>query len=372
MIGKDLTSFQFPVSFSEPISFTSRGIEVAKHSYLLKEATFLKSSAERCAYVTSYCITIFGYFLRRINKPFNPLLGETFEFECDDWKGFAEQVSHHPPITAYYIESKYFKLEANTSMSIRFCGKNIEVVVNSTVYVTLMNPELGINEKYEMKFPKINVTNMIFGKMQFNFWGDWFVKNMNNGDICKVKMNAGTGLFMKEIDKGKIEGVVFEKDSDVPKFQVSGSWLREVFISQYNENISDFESPVQVFKLPIVEGDDDSDWDEIYRLNDIALNSNAMDDDLALKLPPTDSRFRPDMIAMEKGEWDYSTQEKLRLEKEQRERKKEDDSEKLPVYFTKTIVNQKTNAYLYEFGSPRNYWEDRENQDWDHLPRYFD
>ena len=103
-------------------------------------------------------------------------------------------------------------------MSIRFWGKNIEVVVNSPVYVTLMNPELGINEKYEMKFPKINVTNMIFGKMQFNFWGDWFVKNMNNGDICKVKMNAGTGLFMKEIDKGKIEGVVFEKDSDVPKF----------------------------------------------------------------------------------------------------------------------------------------------------------
>jgi hypothetical protein len=35
-------------------------------------------------------------------KPFNPLLGETFEFvKPGKYKFFAEQVSHHPPITAY-------------------------------------------------------------------------------------------------------------------------------------------------------------------------------------------------------------------------------------------------------------------------------
>ena len=165
---------------------TQRAIELGKHSYLLKEATFLKDSAERCAYVAAFCLTFFGYFLRRVNKPANPLLGETFEFEFDDCKGFAEQVSHHPPITAFYIESPYFKLEANTSMSIRFWGKHIEVGINSPIFITLMNPELGIEEKYNMKFPKTNVTNMIFGKMQFNHWGEWNVKNEDNGDICKI------------------------------------------------------------------------------------------------------------------------------------------------------------------------------------------
>jgi len=34
-------------------------------------------------------------------KPFNPLLGETFElFVPGKYKYFSEQVSHHPPISA--------------------------------------------------------------------------------------------------------------------------------------------------------------------------------------------------------------------------------------------------------------------------------
>jgi len=39
-----------------------------------------------------------------LSKPFNPLLGETFEFVSPGhYKYIAEQVSHHPPITAYAV-----------------------------------------------------------------------------------------------------------------------------------------------------------------------------------------------------------------------------------------------------------------------------
>jgi len=43
------------------------------------------------------------------------------------------------------------------------------------------------------------------------------------------------------------------------------------------------------------------------RMNDIAINLNYIDEELAAKLPPTDSRRRPDMRAMENG--DYETAE---------------------------------------------------------------
>ena len=33
-------------------------------------------------------------------KPFNPMLSETFEFVTDDFEYLAEQVTHHPPVTA--------------------------------------------------------------------------------------------------------------------------------------------------------------------------------------------------------------------------------------------------------------------------------
>ena len=37
-------------------------------------------------------------------KPFNPVLGESFEYVTENFRFISEQVSHHPPISAYHIE----------------------------------------------------------------------------------------------------------------------------------------------------------------------------------------------------------------------------------------------------------------------------
>lgn len=38
-------------------------------------------------------------------KPFNPLLGETYEFIDENSKTILEQISHHPPILAFHTET---------------------------------------------------------------------------------------------------------------------------------------------------------------------------------------------------------------------------------------------------------------------------
>jgi hypothetical protein len=59
----------------------------------------------------------------RFNKPFNPILGETYELIGDGWKFLSEQVSHHPPISASYAESDHYiyhtTLQNTTSLSIK-------------------------------------------------------------------------------------------------------------------------------------------------------------------------------------------------------------------------------------------------------------
>lgn len=35
-------------------------------------------------------------------KPFNPVIGETFQADINGGRYSAEQVSHHPPISAFY------------------------------------------------------------------------------------------------------------------------------------------------------------------------------------------------------------------------------------------------------------------------------
>lgn len=62
MIGKDLTSFQFPVSFSEPLSLTQRAAEVGKHSNILVEAAYLDDPLERIGWVSAFFLSVFGDF----------------------------------------------------------------------------------------------------------------------------------------------------------------------------------------------------------------------------------------------------------------------------------------------------------------------
>lgn len=35
---------------------------------------------------------------KRLGKPFNPLLGETYELVTSKFRLFSESVSHHPPV----------------------------------------------------------------------------------------------------------------------------------------------------------------------------------------------------------------------------------------------------------------------------------
>ena len=48
-----------------------------------------------------------------MEKPFNPILGETYQGYCNGNLIFAEQISHHPPVAAIYIKGRNFKLHGH-------------------------------------------------------------------------------------------------------------------------------------------------------------------------------------------------------------------------------------------------------------------
>lgn len=45
-----------------------------------------------------------------MNKPFNPILGETYQGFIDDCPVFLEQISHHPPICRYIFYGRGYKI----------------------------------------------------------------------------------------------------------------------------------------------------------------------------------------------------------------------------------------------------------------------
>ena len=84
------------------------------------------------AYVAAFTISSYSTTERRTNKPFNPLLGETYECDRTDdlgWRAISEQVSHHPPVAAQHCEGKKWRSWQSFKMATKFKGKNFQVLI---------------------------------------------------------------------------------------------------------------------------------------------------------------------------------------------------------------------------------------------------
>lgn len=107
-IGKDITKISMPVELNEPISFLQRAAEQNEYEHLIREASHEPNSLKRLALLAIYSITTYANVEGRSRKPFNPILGETYELFTPNFKFFAEQVSHHPPVCAFHIEGQNY------------------------------------------------------------------------------------------------------------------------------------------------------------------------------------------------------------------------------------------------------------------------
>lgn len=114
VIGKDLSKVTMPVQMNEPISLLQKSAEQLEHEYLLQRATSEKDPFMRLAYLAANNIAAYSALEGRTKKPFNPVLNETYEFVTPDFRFIAEQVTHHPPVCAFYHEGKGYKQWGNT------------------------------------------------------------------------------------------------------------------------------------------------------------------------------------------------------------------------------------------------------------------
>jgi len=59
----------------------------------------------------------------RQSKPFNPLLGETYELVTDDFHFFSEMVSHHPPIVCTNTMGSGYEIRRCMETEQKMAGK---------------------------------------------------------------------------------------------------------------------------------------------------------------------------------------------------------------------------------------------------------
>lgn len=79
MVGKDLTKTCVPVQFNEPLSMLQKFAESMEYEDLLVRANKEQDPYIRCMLVAAFGVSRFSSTNNRLDKPFNPLLGETYE-----------------------------------------------------------------------------------------------------------------------------------------------------------------------------------------------------------------------------------------------------------------------------------------------------
>ena len=77
-IGKDLSKISMPVTLNEPLSTLQWLCEELEYSELVDKAVSSLTPLERMSLVAAFAISAYGSTRARY-KPFNPLLGETYE-----------------------------------------------------------------------------------------------------------------------------------------------------------------------------------------------------------------------------------------------------------------------------------------------------
>lgn len=103
--GQSIIGISLPVRIFEPRSLIERICDWYGFAPIfLKRATETTDVLERFKLSIAYGLAALYCGLKQ-QKPFNPLLGETYQacFE-DNTRVYCEHTSHHPPISNYLIE----------------------------------------------------------------------------------------------------------------------------------------------------------------------------------------------------------------------------------------------------------------------------
>ncbi|KAE9552166.1 hypothetical protein FO519_004613 [Halicephalobus sp. NKZ332] len=363
-IGKDLSKISMPVDFNEPISVLQRQTEDLEYSSLLDRAVEEKNDPEkRLALVTVFAISAYSTVGKRTAKPFNPLLGETFDFDRRSdlgWRSVAEQVSHHPPTCALFAESlRGWNLNQSYTYTSKVKGRSLCVMPIGATYIRFEdNEDLFTFEKVSTA---TRMTNIMTGNLQTDNYGDLCVKNLRTGAKCIIKFHEQK-YFSKE-DPRKVSGAVLDP-SGVAKYRIEGSWDLQttVFKIDLEENIIEEEVLWKVNPLP-------KDSEKMHNFTKLAIELNELEDGL----PPTDSRLRPDQRLMEEGKWQVANEVKQKLEEAQRERRQKREEQNIeyqPLWFHRKDLSKMIDQNdVYDFHS--DYWLHRESRDFHLCPDIF-
>jgi len=361
-ISQDFSNITVPISFNEPLSELQRQAEDLEYADLLHLAAELKDSAKRMVYVAAFACSKYASASGVYTKPFNPLLEETFEYVNPEkrYRFLAEQISHHPPISAVWAESQKWTYYGESALKTRLHGKSFDIEPEGTWFLKLRLAS-GVTEVYTWKKPTTVVTlGVIAGTPTVVRYDPIEIKNWTTGEVCVMDGWKMTPPYM-------FGGRVIDAQGKT-WYRICGRWKDKI----YAHSTPNSNSLIMNMKYDTAPQDSKSDlkefvvWEANQRSDSMSTNLtlflitlNDIPNKLRVYLPPTDTRLRPDQRAVENRQYEFAAAEKKRLEEKQRETQRNREAagvEYVPRWFRRARCDVTGEEYWAFDGS---YWIER-------------
>ncbi|XP_047522484.1 oxysterol-binding protein-related protein 8 isoform X3 [Pieris napi] len=172
--GMDLSKVVLPTFILEPRSFLDKLSDNYYHADLLGQAQILEDPYQRFKGVLRWYLSGLYRKPKGLKKPYNPVLGETFRccwrHKNDTYTYYiAEQVSHHPPVSAFYISNRKdgFVIEGSLLARSKFYGNSTSAILEGCARIHLLN----WGETYITTAPYAHCKGIVIGTLSMELGG---------------------------------------------------------------------------------------------------------------------------------------------------------------------------------------------------------
>jgi len=331
-VSGDLSSMTAPSFILSPVSLAEYPSYWGEHPELFAKCKDGADDVEKIQNVLRWFIgTLKGTYTARNTsmgsekKPLNPILGELFlgNWEDKDGQGettlVAEQVSHHPPITAYHVENKKagVSLEGHSGQKTSFTGRTITVKQTGHAVLRVQNKE-GTEDLYLITLPHLVIEGLLWGAPYVELSGTSYIAS-STGYLAKIDY-SGKGYFSGKSHTYKAT-IAPSSKPDHALYTIEGQW----------DGISKRKSDVF--------------WDASAERREVGVKPIEEQHEMESRRV-----WKVTAEGIKSGNYETASKDKTRIENEQRQKRKDEAAAGTPHQLTEFVHIEDDEEYAKLIG----------------------
>jgi len=307
--GRSLLTISLPLHIFEKRSILERSAATFGYApYFLEKGGEIDDPLEQFKMAVTFWLTTMQVGINQ-EKPFDAVIGETFQGYIGDCAIYMEQTSHEPQITSFQMHGKNFTMDGFTRFAVDTSANSVKARQFGQPKITFKNNKTAVYAQ----LPTVQIGGTAVGKRTFSYVGKAYAYDIENGYYCEIAFDPSSDWFSKKKSpKDYSQGSIWKATSKrIAKLRAMPHKSKEFNASiKPREDFSNEVSKIEGSWLDYIEFDGINYWRcENYKIYPLVSVENPL---------PSDCKYRLDIIQLKLGEEAIAQDLKAKLEESQR------------------------------------------------------